>query len=65
MTTQQPVWVCLKCGQRYRQSPMPEFVTFHMGDCGCCWESVPVTWAADFGYLRPEWADHRKTKESA
>lgn len=44
---------------------MPEFVTFHMGDCGCCWESVPVTWAADFGYLRPEWADHRKTKESA
>lgn len=54
-------WVCFDCGKEYGYG-MPEghVCTAHIDTCAVCGEEKTVTEASNFGWLKPEWQQHRK-----
>lgn len=60
-----PDQVCISCGNRHgRGMPEGHLCTMHLGECGICGETRPVTEPRDFGHLKPGWREARAALES-
>lgn len=60
MSDKQPNRVCWECGNRYcERHGSPSCITVSPGTCEVCGEEKLVGPAYDYGWLKPEWQDHR------
>lgn len=51
-----PAWICDGCGAALGRR-IPTLCTMHVGECGICRATLPVTQPRDYGHLRQGWEE--------
>ena len=55
---EQPVWICHDCGREYGNRDCG-VATWHSDTCEVCGKETSCTEPRDYGYLKPNWVNHK------